>query len=216
MRAVTIEYHYLDTVAFPERHPFPAQYIRDYYLHVEIEITFKAGRPIKRSEWGSRRDLIATCHSINPHSGHVVMGGLYEGSQPNPKSISGDMIDEASRGVAAIFTRSRRLQTYDRDTLVQTIVHEIGHLFNLGHEKTGYPTAMHPPSLRTGTAYDAWKKMWREDEIGGGNRFHAGPPPEFICYPLSYLARARLRGLMDDEFRPWGGEFDPPVHDAFA
>jgi hypothetical protein len=215
VRAVTIQYHYLESAASPDSHPFPEQCIRDYYHYVEIEISFKAGRRIELSEWASRPELIKTCRAIDPRAGHIVMGGIYEGSQPNAKSISGDMIDSASRGVAAIFTKSKRLRTYDRDTLTQTIVHEIGHLFNLGHEGTGYPTAMHPPGLRTGTAPDAWQEMWEEDETVP-NTFHLGPPPKLICYPLSLLARTRLRYLADEEFKPWGSQFNPPVHDAFA
>jgi hypothetical protein len=216
MRSVALQYHYIDGHTDEQRHPFPAEDICDFFHWARVELRIRKGNALKIRFLGSHSKLIEKCRSESDRAGHVVMGLSYTGAVTDPTSISGEMIDLATRGAAIIYTGSYRFKSGQPALMTQTIVHEIGHLFNLGHEQTGYPTAMHPPDMRIGLIADAWARMQQEARAIRGDAYRADDPAKLDCFPLSYSARKRLNDMGEEELLPWRGKFNPPADEATA
>jgi hypothetical protein len=163
-------------------------------------------------------DLIARLAEKGKDAGHLVIGGTYPLFD---SSVSGQLLDLSHRGVCAVYTRSDYIASRGQAAMLQSCVHEIGHMLNLSHNHNApnlgvgvhaYQSAMDQLSHRTldlAEVAAAWKTA--ADEAAGMNAhsyFYPQPRP-MVCLPLALSARVRLNTLTDDNLLPWGmGRFE--------
>lgn len=83
--------------------------------------------------------------------------------------------------------------------LLQTCVHELGHLFNLKH-RNGLSTVPNIECPAVDRAEQDIELAWA--------RMHRAQPPGLACYPFSETSLAALVGPSADTVLPWGLPFE--------
>lgn len=201
---------------------FDPKQVQAIFSAVGINLHFRKGKQIKNNpskhfkedfNWLRGRFLRAD-DRINGVKPARLIFGLTHSSGGR---IPGEMTDTKTRGVAAVFTRSRFIHRGGPRALHETAAHEIGHLLNLT-ERTGfggsnypfqYASTMNQAHLRAKIdRAKSWTNARREAKAirqKGRNPYLDLPQQRPKLYPVSYSNRRYLNeNPRADEIRPWG------------
>lgn len=149
------------------------------------------------------------------------LGHLYVGIRPPvffPKA-AGQLLDLSRRRAAALFTSSSYIHKNGHRGLLQTAVHELGHILNLAHPST---IALRPSAMSSLSARDVnIEKAWEVEKTDAEKRRKQGRNDQFSmptraldCLPFSYSDRLRLHTYVESDLLPGGGPYNGDVaHD---
>ena len=146
--------------------------------------------------------------------GHLIIGRIC----PNLGSkIAGQLWDLDWRGVSAVYTESSYVADAGNRGLLQSAVHEIGHMLNLGHPASAaaFVSTMHQAETRRSGDVSA---AWTSAEVEAAQEHAAGRPSYFTsptqpndCFPLSLDARRELTDMLPSQLLPWAGKFEHEI-----
>jgi hypothetical protein len=185
----------------------PTQELVDFFSAFGISLQTREikdsidSNPVDKVDYKLAVDSILHQTAQPPKPGdpaHLIVGSRWI-DNPN---VNGMLLDTNRRGFAAVFTQSADLigDGNDKSLLLQTMVHEIGHMLNLIHSDAApeIPTAMCQAGVRfamLAQIADAWTKC------------HLHQPPKVYAFPFGMGEKDRLTWPNLDEVRPWGTSF---------
>ncbi len=211
MRSIDIKIHEISGVAGP---PLDRDAIVVAFEAAGIDVRFTQGATLPSDPALNPnfhyRDLIAGFRREDPGSGHLVLGGLHPSWNT---AIAGELADLASRGLSVVYTRSTYIAQGGRPALLQTVVHELGHLLNLAHDDIdrSYDSAMNQARDRDQPTTACWQVADRQaqsEQSHGQPAYWTRPNQLPACHPFALIARFKLNRLSDDRLLPWRGRYD--------
>lgn len=220
MRSVDLKYHVVANATADL--PFPADDLKSLFRTTLIDLNLVEGEklvddPIYASSTPfSYPELVKLYFKEDRNYGHLIIG--LKG--PDWRSdIAGQLLDQDSRGVAAIYTCADYIQRDGKGAFLQTCAHEIGHMLNLGHDDVadGFVSAMNQAQNRALDTRPSWQNVEAEAQVvrSQGNQDYFFPSErELNCYPFAFKARFNLNHYSDDRLLPWGGKFEHPYDGA--
>jgi hypothetical protein len=207
MRSLAIETH---VVGDGGGLTLPRDDIIAAFSNAGVDLTFTEGDAIDvdpaQSALTSYEDLVADYRAKDRSFGHLIIGKL----SPHPgRDVVGELLDLASRGVAAVYTSSEYIQAAGEDGLAQTAAHELGHMCNLSHGdvSTAYQSTMERATSRTEAVSDAWAFAAAEAKTVEP-AYYSAPARIPACYPFALQARSLLNTLSPSQTDPWGSPFE--------
>ncbi|HKX80222.1 MAG TPA: hypothetical protein VJM34_17045 [Novosphingobium sp.] len=158
--------------------------------------------------------LIGPFKNEDATNGHLVIGGMHPSWN---LAIAGELVDLDNRGVSVVYAGSNYVKDHGAVGLLQTTVHEIGHILNLSHidVDSKYKSAMNQADDRTQTAASAWTAAdidAKAQQASGKETFWTNPQQAPACHPFCFTARSWLHSLSDDRLLPWGTKFERPYN----
>lgn len=195
---------------------FPAKDVISLYRSAGIDLSLQRGPdivadPASAANYqtlvNSYRSDTTLVNGLKP--GRLIVG--LERDASSERCVCGELHDVATRGLAAIYRNADYLTTTP-SAMVETIAHEIGHLFNLTHDTTTgggngiYCSVMRQATGREDANAGAIAQAWHDAAVQAtpGGHFLA-PNPSPAVYPLSPAHYSQLGS--DPNFRPWASAF---------
>lgn len=216
MRSVSIAYHYIHgrgRSAFP----LPVDEIALVFHSAGIAMVLSEATelPLDPNIIGdSYATIVARLHGEPMGRGHLYIGGM---PPLDVEDAAGELLDLAWRRAAVVYTESRYIDRNRHSGLLQTAVHELGHMLNLDHPErfTVRPTAMSSYPDRKGDFDAVWNDEAEEARrIGrqGGAHYFIEPSRRIACLPFAHGERRRLQATLETRILPGGSPYEFTGH----
>jgi hypothetical protein len=207
MREVNLLYHYaVDTLK--RDWPLPVEDIMAFFRTARVSLQMREAEGLDVDPNGPVGDgyeeVVASLPNEPAGTAH-----LYVGFEPpaGARAMAGQLLDLEKRRAAVVYANSSYVCLHRLNGLLQTAVHEIGHMLNLGHPTPDTnATAMHQATYRTGRFDDSWTRA-RTDAARAAAAFFIAPDRIIQCYPFSLSDRIRVNTLSDDIILPGGQKY---------
>ncbi|NBQ68666.1 MAG: hypothetical protein EBU46_07490 [Nitrosomonadaceae bacterium] len=219
MRNVSVKYHVVSNAT--QLHNLPLAEIKALYTSSGINLQITEGEAIPADpKFSALRDYdgwVRRFRETDTYSGHLIIG---LGDRYSRNGIAGELLDMDQRGVAVVYMHSTYILQNGEDGVLQTAVHELGHMMHLSHmdRSATFHSAMDQAKDRTGSTILAWEAAEDEarakEEASGKHAYLQRPPIQPPCFPLAYPARMILNENSDQYILPWGGQYDCPDNGA--
>lgn len=213
MRVINIRLHEVNGLGAPQ---LDVSAINESFGATGFQINFLTGStlpsdPAKKPKF-SYLQLLTQFKAEDPQNGHLVIGGIHPSWN---LAIAGELVDLANRGLSVVYSRSTYVLGHGAVGLLQTTVHEIGHILNLSHidVDSKYRSAMNQADDRTQPTASAWAAANADaqaQQAAGKDPLWTMPAQVPACHPFSFAARTWLHNLTDDRLLPWGNKFERP------
>lgn len=222
MRMLRLRFHAVRDKTDSDPWDVPGGELRDLYASCGVELKIEPGEMLEVNpsfSAGGFEEISGPWQAAGDGVGHVILGTLYEGTSGDPFGIAGRLVDTKTRGAVVIYTASTYFASHTKTRFLQTIAHELGHLFNLGHSHVTplFTSTMNSASDRGDDTATAWERAHANaDDLAqhGTEPFFTPPSSPPACHPLAPEARRRLNTESEDEVRPWGQPFRFPDEGA--
>lgn len=207
MREVNLLYHYaVDTLK--HEWPLPVDDIIAFFRTARVTLQLCEAEGLNVDPNGFMGDgyenVVASLPNEPAGTAH-----LYVGFQPpsGAQAMAGQLLDLEKRRAAVVYANSTYVCLHRSNGLLQSAVHEIGHMLNLGHPPPGTnATAMHQATYRTGQFDDSWTRAKNDAAVAAAAYFIA-PDRVIQCYPFSLSDRIRLNTVSDYIILPGGQKY---------
>lgn len=212
MRTIDVTFHIVEPAS--AQFGFPAAELRELYLSAGIDLNFIAGHDITPDPANHPASgypvLVEKFRTSATTSGHLIIGSR---TPIVHSDWAGQLLDQTTRGVSAVYTQSDYIQSTGAVGLLQTCAHELGHMLNLAHEDISpeYASVMNQADSRTSDIENAWIVAGVQAArivSQSNNPYFTAPSGPLNCYPFAYAARLRLNTSSEDSLLPWRGVFE--------
>lgn len=207
MREVNLLYHYVvDTLK--REWPLPVEDIIAFFRTARVSLQLREAEYLDVDPNGfmgaGYDDVVASLPNEPVGTAH-----LYVGYEPpsGAQAMAGQLLDLEKRRAAVVYANSSYVCLHRSNGLLQTAVHEIGHMLNLGHPPAGTnATAMHQATYRTGQFDESWTRA-KSEAVGAASPYFIAPDRTIQCYPFSLSDRIRLNTVSDYIILPGGQKY---------
>lgn len=222
MHIVSIAVHYLDADV-RARFPLPKDDIEAVFRSAGVLLSLTESSLVGIDPYLSSSGYTRQVRLLGNErmgNGHLFVTEL---TPPLFPFAAGELVDLSRRRAAAIFTSCDYLKREGYKGLLQTCVHEIGHMLNLTHPP-GRPRPMRPSAMsswsdRSVNIQNAWEaerddaaRRNRERKEGHDVPFSI-PTRSIDCLPFSFDERRRLNGEAESTILPGGSPYRGEAHD---